>query len=99
MLETLNRRIAGDQMMQRSRARSRQTNDEERSLDPRLRQFRKATPTFFDEKTIAIRHSRHGPILNDAMHELIAPDAPDDYPYVCTFPGHWQAMRGVLTVK
>ena len=28
-----------------------------------------------------------------------APDKPGEYPYICTFPGHWQAMRGVLVVK
>lgn len=27
-----------------------------------------------------------------------APDQPDDYPYVCTFPGHWQTMQGMMTV-
>jgi len=29
---------------------------------------------------------------------FIAPDVPGQYPYVCTFPGHWTVMRGVLTV-
>lgn len=28
-----------------------------------------------------------------------APKKPDDYPYICTFPGHWQAMRGTLRVE
>lgn len=27
-----------------------------------------------------------------------APEQPDDYPYVCTFPGHWQTMQGTITV-
>ena len=27
-----------------------------------------------------------------------APSEPADYPYVCTFPGHWQRMRGILHV-
>lgn len=27
-----------------------------------------------------------------------APGRPDDYPYVCTFPGHWQTMQGTMTV-
>lgn len=27
-----------------------------------------------------------------------APPQPGDYPYLCTFPGHWQTMRGVLHV-
>lgn len=29
---------------------------------------------------------------------LTAPTAPGDYPYACTFPGHWQRMRGILKV-
>jgi len=27
------------------------------------------------------------------------PDAPGHYPYLCTFPGHWKLMHGVLIVK
>ena len=27
-----------------------------------------------------------------------APAAPGDYPYVCTFPGHWRIMNGILHV-
>lgn len=27
-----------------------------------------------------------------------APEEPDDYPYVCTFPGHWRTMQGTMTV-
>jgi azurin len=26
------------------------------------------------------------------------PDIPGDYPYVCTFPGHWRIMKGILRV-
>ena len=28
-----------------------------------------------------------------------APKQPGDYPYICTYPGPWQAMRGVLKVR
>ncbi len=28
-----------------------------------------------------------------------APSAPGRYPYLCTFPGHWRIMRGVLVVE
>mgnify|MGYP001319078477 CR=1 FL=1 len=28
-----------------------------------------------------------------------APASPGDYPYICTFPGHWMLMKGILTVK
>ena len=30
--------------------------------------------------------------------EFTAPATPGDYPYVCTFPGHWRTMHGVLKV-
>ena len=27
-----------------------------------------------------------------------APKSPGEYPYVCTFPGHWRLMKGVFNV-
>ena len=30
--------------------------------------------------------------------EFTAPSTPGDYPYVCTFPGHWRIMNGILRV-
>lgn len=30
--------------------------------------------------------------------EFTAPATPGDYPYVCTFPGHWSIMNGVMKV-
>ena len=27
-----------------------------------------------------------------------APEEPGDYPYACTFPGHWRVMNGVMSV-
>lgn len=30
--------------------------------------------------------------------EFIAPTADGEYDYICTFPGHWQLMRGVMEV-
>ncbi len=30
---------------------------------------------------------------------FIAPQQPGDYPFVCTFPGHWIIMNGKMTVK
>ena len=29
--------------------------------------------------------------------EMAVPDKPGKYEYVCTFPGHWQVMNGVIT--
>jgi azurin len=31
--------------------------------------------------------------------EFTAPTEPGDYPYLCTFPGHWLLMKGVMHVK
>ncbi|MDG3004013.1 DUF6797 domain-containing protein [Paludisphaera mucosa] len=28
-----------------------------------------------------------------------APDSPGRYPYLCSFPGHWMVMNGVMTVE
>lgn len=30
---------------------------------------------------------------------FIAPKNPGEYPYLCTFPGHWVIMKGVMVVK
>lgn len=30
---------------------------------------------------------------------FVAPTEPGDYPFVCSFPGHWLMMRGVLTIQ
>ena len=41
------------------------------------------------------------PVINPGTDHVLhfrAPSEPGDYPYICTFPGHWQAMRGVLRV-
>ena len=27
------------------------------------------------------------------------PSTPGDYPFLCTFPGHWRVMRGLLIVR
>ncbi|HEV7348825.1 PVC-type heme-binding CxxCH protein [Telluribacter sp.] len=41
------------------------------------------------------------PLLNpDQTYRLrfTAPAEPGSYPFVCTFPGHWRLMKGVMTV-
>jgi putative membrane-bound dehydrogenase-like protein len=30
--------------------------------------------------------------------KFVVPDQPGDYPFVCTFPGHWRLMTGVMKV-
>jgi putative membrane-bound dehydrogenase-like protein len=42
------------------------------------------------------------PLLNARESTVFAFDAPaepGDYPFVCSFPGHWMTMRGVLRVE
>jgi azurin len=42
------------------------------------------------------------PLVNarqSATLEFTAPTEPGDYPFICTFPGHWITMRGVLRVE
>ena len=42
------------------------------------------------------------PVIDPGTEHVLyfnAPEKPGDYPYICTFPGHWQAMQGVLRVK
>ncbi len=41
------------------------------------------------------------PLVNpDGTYRLkfTAPAAPGDYPFVCTFPGHWRIMNGIMNV-
>ena len=42
------------------------------------------------------------PVIDPDQEEVIyfrAPKKKGDYPYMCTFPGHWQAMQGILRVE
>ena len=42
------------------------------------------------------------PVINPETEHTLhlkAPNTPGDYPYLCTFPGHWQVMRGILKVR
>jgi azurin len=42
------------------------------------------------------------PLINPAGKFTLTfkvPDTPGDYPYVCTFPGHWRIMRGIMKVS
>ncbi|MDG1072224.1 MAG: hypothetical protein P8P32_11475 [Akkermansiaceae bacterium] len=42
------------------------------------------------------------PILQSGGRYIVyfdAPKKPGEYPYLCTFPGHWQITRGVLVVE
>ncbi len=54
---------------------------------------------FIPESTDILWHSKlldHG---KEQIIEFTAPTKPGDYPYVCSFPGHYLIMRGVMHVK
>ena len=39
------------------------------------------------------------PAKQSAVLEFTAPTEPGDYPFICTFPGHWVTMRGILKIQ
>ena len=42
------------------------------------------------------------PLINASQSFTLkfkAPTTPGDYPFICTFPGHWQLMSGVMRVR
>ena len=42
------------------------------------------------------------PLVNgkgQVEQEFTAPEQPGRYPFLCTFPGHWRVMKGVLVVE
>jgi azurin len=49
-------------------------------------------------KVIAHTTKMLGPGESETI-DFKAPDAPGEYPYICTFPGHFATMRGKLIVK
>lgn len=52
---------------------------------PELKEVLGNTPVVFPGKTTTVY--------------IKLPDTPGNYPYMCTFPGHWEAMKGMLIVK
>lgn len=44
----------------------------------------------------------HSKLVQPGAEETIefeAPSEPGEYPYICTYPGHWMLMNGVMTVE
>jgi azurin len=56
----------------------------ERNYVPSISQVIAATPLVNPDQTFRLKFT--------------APTAPGDYPFVCTFPGHWRMMNGVMKV-
>jgi uncharacterized protein len=57
----------------------------EKNYVPTMPQILAATPLINPDQTYRLRFT--------------APATPGDYPYICTFPGHWRIMNGVMRVK
>ncbi|GAB2781243.1 hypothetical protein GCM10027275_26070 [Rhabdobacter roseus] len=56
----------------------------EKNYVPAIPQVLAATPLVNPDQTYRLRFT--------------APAEPGSYPYVCTFPGHWRLMKGMMTV-
>jgi len=61
------------------------------SADPKARQFVPDSPKVLASSMLIAGDQRTAINFN-------APDQPGEYPYVCTFPGHWRRMYGVMVV-
>jgi uncharacterized protein len=59
--------------------------------DAAERQYVPATPDVLWATRMLAPHE-------SATIEFTAPRQPGDYPYICTFPGHWRLMQGVMRV-
>jgi azurin len=64
-----------------------------------------ADPDFLSERN-AVPTSNyvlyHTKLLQPGESETIeftAPDFADDYPFLCTYPGHWSVMHGLMIVE
>ncbi len=60
-------------------------------------------PTAFDRQYVpdvpeVITHTAVVFPKKKSSTKFIVPEEPGAYPFMCTFPGHWQAMRGQLVV-
>ncbi len=44
-------------------------------------------------------HTKMVPPIAGETLRFNAPKEPGHYPYLCTFPGHWTIMKGVMVVK
>jgi azurin len=57
-------------------------------------------PTFLpDDQSAVLAHTKTlGPKESDKV-DFNAPSTPGEYPFICTFPGHYTLMHGKLIVK
>ena len=51
-----------------------------------------------DSDDVVVKGTKLIGIGQSDLLEFTAPTEPGEYPYICTFPGHWRLMNGVLKV-
>ena len=44
-------------------------------------------------------HTKMVPPIAGETLRFMAPTEPGEYPYICSFPGHWTIMKGMMVVK
>ena len=54
---------------------------------------------YIPETHAILFHTEMVPPNSSETLRFIAPKEPGNYPYICTFPGHWTIMKGVMVVK
>ena len=54
---------------------------------------------YIPETDAILFHTEMVPPNSGETLRFIAPRKPGNYPYICTFPGHWTIMKGVMVVK
>ena len=63
--------------------------------DPEFMTTKQAVP----ESEDILFHSKLIQPGEEDVLEFEAPSEPGEYPYMCTYPGHWMLMNGVMTVE
>ena len=51
-----------------------------------------------DSPDVLVKPAKLIGIGQSDLIEFTVPSEPGDYPYICTFPGHWRLMNGLLKV-
>ncbi len=54
---------------------------------------------FIPETNKILHHTRMLEENTSQVLRFLAPEEPGDYPYICTFPGHWIIMKGTMRVQ
>ena len=64
-------------------------------IDPTFLSERHAVPT----SNYVLYHTKLLLPGESETLEFVAPAFPDDYPFLCSYPGHWSVMNGIMTVE